>query len=93
MLANTSTSFDSDGAVVHRLYSTNIVKVLLDGVVELQSGGYRTQLTKQRMNLFLAARGWKVYSYKGEWILTTHSWSGAFSDGMRIGSDGRPLCG
>lgn len=65
-----------DGAILVRLYHTNILKYHTDGTVELNSGGWLTHTTKDRLNEYLrpeycvtSDRGyWYVYEKNPEYI-------------------------
>lgn len=77
-----------------RLHDTDVVTVRPDGSYTLDSGGWRTVTTKDRMNRYSPHR---VYSEKGMWYaypVPQGDFSGwkagiPFADGMRIYPDGR----
>lgn len=72
-----------------RLHSTDIVRKLSDGSVILNSGGWRTGTTKNRMNNHLPG-GVRLYADKGQWWLSTGAWNAdkttrvAYFDGVRV---------
>ena len=68
----------NDGATVWRLHTTDIVIRHADQSWTLNSGGWRTVTTKDRINAYGPAR---VYSSKGEWRVNG---SAAFMDGIRL---------
>lgn len=74
--------FDGDiGMVYHR---TRVVTFHKDGTVTLNTGGWYTYTTKERMNW---VDGLSVYSHKGEWYVQVGGRRGVvhdFHDGMRI---------
>jgi hypothetical protein len=81
-----------------RLHSTDILVITAKGVV-LNSGGYRTILSKDRMNALLPV-GYSLYSEKGLWTLRANrelveGWNSgthhAFADGITITNTGRVL--
>ncbi len=51
------------------LHHTRIVTFDLDGNVTLNSGGYHTVTTKQRINQFLRPHGWSVEQKRYEWTV------------------------
>lgn len=51
-----------------RLHSTEILKFFPDGRIVLNSGGWQTVTTKERMNRYLP-HPWSIYSEKGDWFL------------------------
>ena len=53
--------------IVTRLHSTDIVKELGDGRYQLNSGGWRTVTTKNRMNMSLC--GYHLYQKAGAWYV------------------------
>ena len=56
---NTIEYHQSDGTRVIRLYRTDIIKFCPDGTIVLDSGGYKTKTTKNRIEEFV----------QGLWIL------------------------
>lgn len=56
-----------DGATVTRLHQTDVVRELGAGRYALDSGGWRTPTTKDRMNG--ALRGYHIYANKGSWYV------------------------
>lgn len=70
-------------AVAIRLHSTDVVTISPDGVVTLDSGGWRTVTTKDRMNSF-GPRA-RVFSKRGVWMLSLHNVAptgSEFADGL-----------
>jgi len=67
------------------LHHTNVVLIHRDGTYTLDSGGWRTVTTKERINSYSPAR---VYQKRGEWFLND---GGKFYDGVKINSAGRVL--
>lgn len=67
-----------------RLYDTDIVIIRPDGNYRLNSGGWRTMLTKDRMNSVLPCCIWQQ---NGVW----HIGKDMYEDGMLIGSNGKPF--
>jgi len=56
-----------DGAIVTRLHNTDIVRALPGGRYQLNSGGWRTSTTKDRMGAALP--GYRLYANKGSWYV------------------------
>ncbi len=84
-----------DYAVV--LHGTDVVTYHKDGSATLNSGGWLTVTTKDRMNGYLGNRA-RVYSKRGVWFVFTRDggtfdWDGGvrYFDGIRIASDGTIL--
>lgn len=76
---------DSIGVVLHR---TTIVRYYPDGRIQLDSGGWRTVTTKQRINQLLPYP-WRLDQTKYEWhvrdIRSQESFE--FEDGMMLGGE------
>lgn len=82
-----------DGDVINiRLHDTDIMTYYPDGVIELNSGGWKTMLTKNRMNDLLP-KPWRVFADKGVWYVSAgNSWGKdepyyVFEDGMLLYPD------
>src|SRR5208337_4674554 len=71
-----------------RLHQTDVVKYWPDGRIELNSGGWRTVTTKDRINTYAPVNLW---TDKGIWYIGKN-WQrpaqGYFKDGMIINPDG-----
>lgn len=57
-----------ENRIVIRLHNTNVVTFYEDGRTLLNSGGWKTVTTKDRMNKYLPTP-WKVFQEKFEWYL------------------------
>lgn len=57
----------SDGATVYRLHRTDIVQRMPDGRLILNSGGWQTVTTKDRLNSCMG--DYAVFSEKGHWYV------------------------
>ena len=68
-----------------RLWNTDILIFRPDNSVEYNSGGWKTKLTKERMNDFAP---FGVWSEKGRWYIHHGETKFAFADGIRIYPDG-----
>jgi hypothetical protein len=72
-----------------RLHETNIVEFWADGRVILNSGGYRTVTTKERINQFIRPAG-RIHQDAGVWYYSALYPDGAvyaqrvFEDGLAI---------
>jgi len=79
-------------AIAIQLHNTDVVTFFMDGSVMLNSDGWLTVTTKDRMNKFLGDRG-HVYSNRGKWFVTKSGWEGGvrYFDGIRIAADGTIL--
>jgi len=71
MKGNTWVTQDGHGGFVVTLHETDIVKVDRFGRITLNSGGYRTQTTRNRMNQVSDeyALGFKVFQKNWEWYV------------------------
>lgn len=81
----TSVFTDDKGALCVRYHQTVVARKHADGVIELDSGGWRTATTKLRMNQFAHqyGLGFGVYQEKGEWYVSAGDNIGfPFRDGM-----------
>lgn len=86
----------NDSTIAIRLVETDIVTFLENGDVVLNSGGWKTQTTKRRINDHLPV-GWGLYQEKREWYLYNRAngyfWDNKdnripFADGITIHADG-----
>lgn len=83
-------------AIAIRLHGTDIVTFYASGDVELNSGGWKTPTTKQRINEFL--EGYSISQDRGVWYVSSYDiglhspsrWKalGVFKDHMLISPDG-----
>lgn len=60
-----------EGVVVTRLHLTDIAKQYPNGKVEFNSGGYRSLVTKERMD---GIGGYRIFQNKGVWYVSTGEW-------------------
>jgi len=63
---NTYAEIERDNSVSIRLHGTAVVRFYPNGLVKLNSGGWRTSTTKNRINKYSPV---KVYQKKYEWYL------------------------
>lgn len=77
---NTVEYFNSEGARKIRLHDTDIF-IEKDGFIWLNSGGWRTVTTKDRLNKYTPS-GWRVGSEKGMWNVSTPAGRFPFRDGI-----------
>jgi len=63
---NTYAYIQTDGSVAIELHGTNVVVIYPDDSVMLNSGGWRTSTTKDRINKYSPVR---VYQKNYEWFL------------------------
>jgi|GEM_PF-1947449 len=74
----------NDNAIAVRLHSTNVVTYHSDGKIVLDSGGWRTATTKNRMNAHLPTL-WSIVQRNKVWYLhhgETNCW--VYDDGLTI---------
>lgn len=78
------------GAVAVRLHSTDVLTYCASGWLILNSGGYRTVTTKERLNAFLP-RSIRVYQKDFSWIVVIRHGGFRetlpFEDGMTLPAD------
>lgn len=67
-------------AIAYRLHDTDIVTLHEDGRVTLDSGGWRTMITKERINRFAPAA--RVFSKKAHWMVEVGGVTVPFFDGI-----------
>src|SRR6188768_2137912 len=78
-IANNTVKYErANGDVVYRLHNTDVVTKHANGTFTLNSGGWKTVTTKDRINLYAPAR---VHSDKGVWYVRNGV---PFYDGMRV---------
>jgi len=81
------------GDIHIRFHETNIITFGIDGTITLNSGGWLTQVTKERMNRFLP-EPLQVYSVKGRWKVRVSAYDNApgayFTDGIHLAPVHRP---
>jgi hypothetical protein len=75
---NTYAEILQDGSVGIMLHGTCIVRIHPDNSVTLNTGGWYTSTTKDRMNKYSPVR---VYQCKGEWYLDNGT---PYEDGMTV---------
>ena len=80
-VATTIRRIDGGGIAV-RYHATDVVTVR-DGVVTLNSGGWRTATTKKRVNAYLPD-GWSLYQHRHEWFLRGPVETLPFTDGVTV---------
>jgi hypothetical protein len=80
---NTYAEIMSDGSVGITLHSTMIVRIHPDNSATLNTGGWHTSTTKDRMNKYSPVR---VYQKKGEWYLNNDE-NTPYEDGMNVKDD------
>ena len=87
IVANNTVEYNTtNGSRVIRLHNTNIVMFLKDGRVVLNSGGWKTATTKERINRYLPD-GVNLWQERGAWYVGKR-WekndSSLFYDGMKL---------
>lgn len=84
---NTYARLDSNGAIVIRYHDTDVVTLFYDGAIRLDSGGWKTLTTKERLNWFLPY-SIRVYQESGIWYLSDNKEVYLFEDGLTISASG-----
>jgi hypothetical protein len=78
---NTYAEILNDNTVAIKLHNTYVVKIRDDGTYTLNSGGWQTATTKDRINQYSPVR---VYQRKFEWFVTINGKEYPFIDGMVV---------
>jgi len=76
---NTYAYIERDGSVSVELHGTKVVRFYQNGLVQLNSGGWRTSTTKQRINKYSPV---KIFQKNFEWFLANGT---PFEDNMLVG--------
>lgn len=82
---NTTARLLDDGGIAIRLHQTDIVTLTPRGTVVLNSGGWLSATTKERLNRYTNAG---ISQRAGVWYMRDGS---LFYDGMELAADGTPL--
>jgi len=88
IVARNTFRFTRDGESVLRLHQTDIVRKRQDGSCILNSGGWKTVTTKDRINRELPP-GYSLSQDKGEWYIRNGECTVPYFDGMRVPQDVR----
>lgn len=82
-----------DDDVAIRLHATDVAVIHPDNSITLDSGGWLTVTTKDRMNAALGSRPVKIGSDRGVWYIYNRNWekSARYFDGITISPDGEVL--
>jgi hypothetical protein len=85
-IANNTTLVDlGDGAIGLRLHTTTVVTFCPDGSLVLNTGGWQTVTTKDRLNRVIRAHGWSVYADRRVWHIAHRDGAPLeFEDGFTI---------
>ena len=77
---------DSNRVLMVTYHSTPVVKVINDRYVVLNSGGYRTNTTKRRMNQasLQYSLGYEVYQVNFQWYVSIGNQISEYHDGIVI---------
>ncbi len=79
---NTYAEILYDGSVAITLHSTDVVKIHPNGLYTLNSGGWQTVTTKDRINQYSPKR---VYQRDFQWYISMNGKEYPFMDGMVVG--------
>jgi hypothetical protein len=86
---NTVERILADGTRIIRLHLTDIVTIYSNGTIEVNSDGYQTSTTKDRINTYIGPQ-WSLFQERGKWLLyrradgTKHT----YMDGTKLLPDG-----
>lgn len=88
----TITDEDEQACSAVMFHRTVIVESLGNGIYRLNSGGYRTSTTKQRLNALLYGFGVSIYQRNFEWFVSTPNGELLFEDNMKVIAKGWQGC-
>ncbi len=83
---NTYLERRGDDAIAVKLHATDIVTFHRDGRVTINSGGWQTVTTKDRLNNYSPLR---VYADKGVWYVSDGEKTVVYEDGLTTDTEGR----
>lgn len=75
--------------VAVKYHGTNIIRIDTENVVTLNTNGWTTNTTKDRLNQFLRCRGAYIFQEKGTWYYKNQNGKYPYEDGMQILPDGQ----
>jgi hypothetical protein len=88
-IANNTVRYErANGDIVWRLHRTDVVTKHPDGTWTLNSGGWKTLTTKDRISTYAPCN---LYSDRGTWYVSGNGERVAFYDGIKLNENGRPL--
>src|SRR2546422_8762557 len=87
-IANNTTLVDLGAEGIGlRLHATYVVTFRPDGAIILNSGGYHTTTTKDRLNRVARAHGWSIFAKSFDWYVSAPDGAVSdFSDGFTLPS-------
>jgi len=88
--SNTYAAMPTDGSpgqIDITLHRTQVATLYPNGVVRINSDGYRTKVTADRIRRFLPA-GWALGAYAKGWILYYHGFGTTFEDNIALTEQG-----
>lgn len=80
-LANNTYLIRNNDSIAVKLHNTNVVTFYSDGRIILDSGTWRTNTTKDRINTY---SGFRISQNSGKWTLHVNGNSYPFNDGITI---------
>ena len=81
---NTYAEIEHDKSISVRLHGTDVVRFYPNGLVKLNSGGWQTHTTKQRINKYSPV---KIFQKNFEWFVGYKNVSEDFVSGMELAID------
>lgn len=90
VMNNTLYILYADGSEAWRLYNTDVV-TKKDNFYTLNSGGWRTVTTKDRINSFTPGRFYAIYQENGIWYLSNQDQTTVFYDGIQLDETGKVI--
>lgn len=85
-VANNTWAERRDDMIAIRLHSTDVATFAPDGTITLDSGGWLTATTKDRIHDALPG-GWRVWQERGRWYVSGNGHTYAYADGMTVNPD------
>lgn len=77
-----------DNEIVIRHYATDIITYFEDGAIRLDTGGWRSFTTKERLNEY-TPRDLRIFQRRGVWFWSAGKQLGHFADGIVFSRDGQ----
>jgi hypothetical protein len=71
-----------------RYHSTYIIKIDPTNIIKLDTKGWWTKTTKDRLNQFLNCRGVSIYQEKDMWYIRGNNGTFKYDDGIMVTEDG-----
>lgn len=78
-----------EDVVAVKYHGTDIIRINREGNIRLNTGGWDTTTTKDRLNQFLRCKGMSIFQKKGKWYISSEDDTQEYVDGTEITPDGK----